>query len=61
MTVFEVLNPPIQTCAIKIIGSIIRYGKFIEENNNIFGVGASMEESSHMLVFWSYPYSRGYL
>jgi hypothetical protein len=58
---FEVLNPIIQTCAIKVIGSIAKSSNFIEEDNNIFGVGASMEESSHMLFFWNYPYSRGYL
>jgi hypothetical protein len=51
MTMFEVLNPTIQTCAIKVIGFIAKSGNFIEEDNNIFGVGACMEESSHMLVF----------
>jgi hypothetical protein len=51
MTVFEVLNLAIQTCAIKVIGSITRSGNFIEKNNNIFGVGASMKKSSHTLVF----------
>jgi hypothetical protein len=61
MIFFEVLNPTIQTCAIKVIGSITRSGNFIEEDNNIFGVSASMKESSHTLVFWNHPYSRGYL
>jgi hypothetical protein len=52
MTMFEILNPTIQTCAIK----VTRFNNFIEKDINIFGVGASMEESSHMLVFWNYPY-----
>jgi hypothetical protein len=52
MTVFEVLNLIIQTCAIKVIGSIAKSSNFIEKENNIFDVGASMEESSHTLVFF---------
>jgi hypothetical protein len=50
MTMFDILNPTVQTCAIKIVGSIVRFGDFIEKDNNIFGVGASMEESSCALV-----------
>jgi len=44
--VFEVLNPIVQACAIKVVG----FGGFNEKNNNIFGVGTSMEESSHALI-----------
>jgi hypothetical protein len=50
MTMFEVLNPTVQACAIEVIGSIIGSSDSIEEDNNIFGVGASMEESSHAFV-----------
>jgi hypothetical protein len=44
---FEVLNPFVQACAIGVIGS----SEFIKENNNIFGVGASMEKSLHGFIF----------
>jgi hypothetical protein len=37
------IKPYYPTCAIKVIGSIVRSSNFIEEDNNIFGVGASME------------------
>jgi hypothetical protein len=47
---FEVLNLTVQACAVKVIGSIAGFGDFIEENNNIFGVGASIEESSYAFV-----------
>ncbi len=50
MTVFEVLNPTVQACVIEVIGSIVGFDDFIEKNNNIFGVGAFMEESSRALV-----------
>jgi hypothetical protein len=46
MIVFEVLNPIVQACAIKVVG----FGDFNEEDNNIFGVGTCMEKSSHALV-----------
>jgi len=42
MTMFEVLNPTIQACAVEVVG----FGDFIEEYNNIFGVDTSMDESS---------------
>jgi hypothetical protein len=34
----------------KIVGFVATFGDSIEENNNIFGVGASMEKSSRALV-----------
>jgi hypothetical protein len=36
--------------AIEVVGFIVRFGDSIEEDNNIFGVGISMEESSCALV-----------
>jgi hypothetical protein len=50
MTMFEVLNPTIQACVVEVVGSIVGFDDFIEKDNNIFGVGASMEESSCALV-----------
>jgi hypothetical protein len=50
MIVFEILNLIVQACVIKIVGFVARFGDSIEENNNIFGVGASMEKSSCALV-----------
>jgi hypothetical protein len=50
MIMFEVLNPIVQACAIKVVGYVTRFGDFIEKDNNIFGVDASMEKSSHALV-----------
>jgi hypothetical protein len=47
---FEVLNPTIQTCAVIVVGFVVGFGDSIEENNNIFGVDASMEKSSCALV-----------
>jgi hypothetical protein len=46
MIVFEVLNPIVQACAIEVVG----FGDSNEEDNNIFGVGTSMEEPSRALV-----------
>jgi hypothetical protein len=46
MIMFEVLNPIVQACGAEVVG----FGDFIEEDNNIYCVGASMEESSHALV-----------
>jgi hypothetical protein len=34
------------------VGFITRFGDSIEEDNNIFSVGASMGKSSHALVVW---------
>jgi hypothetical protein len=45
MMVFEILNLTVQTCA----SIIARSNDFIEDNN-IFGIGAFMEESSCALV-----------
>jgi hypothetical protein len=50
MIVFDVLNPIVEACAIRVVGFVVRFGDFIEKYNNIFGVGASMEESSCALV-----------
>ncbi len=51
---FEVLNPFVQACAIEVVRHVVGFGDFIKENNNIFGVGASMEKSSHGLIFGEY-------
>jgi hypothetical protein len=51
MITFEVLNPFVHACAIEVVGYVVGSGDFIEENNNIFGVGASMEKSLHGLIF----------
>jgi hypothetical protein len=50
MIMFEILNLTIQECAIKFVIFIVRFGDFIEKDNNIFGVNASMEKSSHAFV-----------
>jgi hypothetical protein len=50
MTMFEVLNHIVQGCAIQVVGPIVGFNDSIEKDNNIFGVGASMEESSRALV-----------
>ncbi len=50
MILFEVLNFMVQVCVIEVVGSIAKFGDSIEEDNNIFGVGASMEKSSCELV-----------
>jgi hypothetical protein len=50
MIVFKVLNPTVQTCVVEVVGSIVGFGDYIEKDNNIFGVGTSMEKSSHALV-----------
>ncbi len=50
MTMFEVLNLIAQACVVQVFGFVARFGDSIEEDNNVFGVGASMEESSHALV-----------
>ncbi len=47
MIVFEVLNLNVQTCAIKAIGFVVRFGDFIKGYNNIFGVSAFMEKFSN--------------
>jgi hypothetical protein len=44
MTVFEVLNPIVQTCVVEVVGFVARFGDFIKEDNNIFGVDAFIEE-----------------
>jgi hypothetical protein len=47
---FEVLNLIVQACAIEAIGFVVGSGDFIKWYNNIFGVGAYMEESSSAFV-----------
>ncbi len=42
MTMFEVLNTIVQACVIKVVGAIAGLGDFIEKDNIIFGVGASI-------------------
>jgi hypothetical protein len=51
MIMFEVLNPFVQACTIEVVGYVVGFGDFIKEKNNISGVGASMEKSSHGLIF----------
>jgi hypothetical protein len=50
MIVFEVLNPIVQACAIEVVGFGVGFGDSNEKDNNIFGVGTSMEEASRALV-----------
>ncbi len=50
MIMFEALNPNVQACVVEVVGYVVGFGDFIEKYNNIFGVGASMEESSHVVV-----------
>jgi hypothetical protein len=61
MIVFEILNPIVQACIITVVGSIVKFGDFIKEDNNIFGMNASIEESSCALVVRELSLSRGYL
>jgi hypothetical protein len=50
VTMLEVLNPIVQACGIEVIRFVVGFGDSIEKDSNIFGVGTSMEESSHALV-----------
>ncbi len=50
MIVFKVLNLIVQTCVVEVVGFVIGFDNSIEEETNIFGVGASMEKSSHAFV-----------
>jgi hypothetical protein len=50
MTGFEIINPIVQACSIGLAKLIARFSDFIEEENNIFGVGTFMEESSCALL-----------
>jgi len=43
MTIFDVLNPIVQTCKSLVDESIVESIDFIEEHNNIFSVRASIE------------------
>jgi hypothetical protein len=55
MTCFGQFNPISQACATK---SDVPNSRF--EECNMFGVKASMEESSHALVVGNFIYSKGY-
>jgi hypothetical protein len=59
--VFEVLNLIVQAYPKEVVRFVVGFGDFIEEDNNIFGAGASMEESSCALVVGSYPSLKGYM
>jgi hypothetical protein len=50
MSMFKVLNLIVQTCVIKVVGFVTGSSNSIEEENNIFGVGASMGKSSCALI-----------
>ncbi len=43
MIMFEVLNPFVQAWVVEVVGFVAKFGDSIEENNNIFCVGASMK------------------
>jgi hypothetical protein len=40
---FEVLNPTVQACVVKVVGFVAGFSDSIEEDSNIFGVGTFME------------------
>jgi hypothetical protein len=50
MIVFELLNLFVQACVVEVVRSVTGFGDSIEKDNNIFSVGASMEETSCALV-----------
>jgi hypothetical protein len=50
MIVFEVLNIIVQACVVEVVGFVAGFGDSIEEYNNIFNVGTSMEKSSCVVV-----------
>ncbi len=50
MIIFYVLNPTIQAYATQVDGPYVGTIVVGKENNNIFGVGVSIEEFSHALV-----------
>jgi hypothetical protein len=50
MIMFDVLNLIVQTCVVKVVRFVTKFGNSIEKKNNIFCVGASMEKSSRALV-----------
>ncbi len=58
MTIFDVLNPIVQTCKSLVDESIVESSDFIEENNNIFGVGACIEKFSCEFVGQLYLFKR---
>ncbi len=58
MTIFDVLNPIVQTCKSSVDESIVESSDFIEENNNIFSVKASIEKFLCALVGQLYFFKR---
>jgi hypothetical protein len=58
MTIYDVLNPIVQTCKSLVDESIVESSNFIEENNNIFSVGASIEKFSCAFVGQLYSFKR---
>ncbi len=58
MIIFDVLNPIVQTCKSLVDESIVKSSDFIEENNNIFSVGASIEKFSCAFVGQLYLFKR---
>jgi hypothetical protein len=50
MTMFKVLNPIVQGCVVEVVGFVAGFCDSTEEDNNIFCVGTSMEESSCAFV-----------
>ncbi len=50
MIIFYVLNPIVQTSTTQVDGSYVKVIVFEEKDDNIFGVGAFVEESSCALV-----------
>ncbi len=50
MTMFEVLNLTVQACAIKVVGFVAKFCDSIEKDNNLFNVGASMENYGRIIM-----------
>jgi len=46
MTGFEILNIIVQTCSVGVARLVMKFSDFVKKDNNIFGVGTFMEESS---------------
>ncbi len=49
MIMFEVLNPIVQACVVKVVGFVVGFGDSIKKDN-IFSMGTFMEKSSCALV-----------
>jgi hypothetical protein len=61
MIIFDVLNPTIQAFTTQVDGSYVGAIIVKEENNNIFGVNVSIEESPYVFVVGNCLYSKGCL